>query len=159
VLAAEPLSFLAALHGFTGEEMYEARRILEVGAAGLAAERATPEDIATLAEEVAELFASLEAPQVFLVHDINFHRAIAAASGNPIIASLVEMVSTLYYERRRRTAERAFARDLRDAAEAHRRIYQAVRSHDPEAARVAMNEHLIQASAYQAQEPPEAANG
>jgi GntR family transcriptional repressor for pyruvate dehydrogenase complex len=157
VLAAEPLSFLAALHGFTGEEMYEARRILEVGAAGLAAERATPEHIATLAEEVAELFASLESPQVFLVHDINFHRAIAAASGNPIIASLVEMVSTLYYERRRRTAERAFPRDLRDAAEAHRRIYQAVRAHHPEAARAAMNEHLLQASAYQAQEPE--ANG
>jgi GntR family transcriptional repressor for pyruvate dehydrogenase complex len=159
VLAAEPLSFLAALHGFTGEEMYEARRILEVGAAGLAAERATPEHLATLAEEVAELFASLESPQIFLVHDINFHRAVAAASGNPIIASLVEMVSTLYYERRRRTAERAFARDLRDAAEAHRRIYQAIRAHDPEAARIAMNEHLIQASAYQAQEPPEAGHG
>lgn len=152
VLGAEPLSFLAALHGFTGEEMYEARRILEVGAAGLAAERATPEHIATLAEEVANLFASLEAPQVFLVHDINFHRAIAAASGNPIVASLVEMVSTLYYERRRRTAARAFPRDLRDAAEAHRRIYQAVRAHDGAAARAAMNEHLLQAGAYQAQE-------
>ena len=39
-LGSEPLSFLAALHGFTREEMYEARRILEVGAAALAAERA-----------------------------------------------------------------------------------------------------------------------
>jgi GntR family transcriptional repressor for pyruvate dehydrogenase complex len=153
VLAPEPLSFLAALHGFTHGEMYEARRILEVGAAGLAAERATPDHVATLAEEVADLFASLESPQVFLVHDINFHRAIAAASGNPIVASLVEMVSTLYYERRRRTAERAFPRDLRDAAEAHRRIYQAVRARDAEAARAAMNDHLLQASAYQAQEP------
>ena len=62
-LGIEPLSFLAALHGFTREEMYEARRILEVGAAGLAAERATPEQIATLAEEVASLFASMEDPQ------------------------------------------------------------------------------------------------
>lgn len=155
VLGAEPLSFLAALHGFTRTEMYEARRILEVGAAGLAAERASPDHVATLAEEVANLFASLDSPQVFLVHDINFHRAIAAASGNPIVASLVEMVSTLYYERRRRTAERAFPRDLRDAAEAHRRIYQAVRLHDAEAARAAMNEHLLVASAYQAKEPLE----
>ena len=152
VLGAEPLSFLAALHGFTGTEMYEARRILEVGAAGLAAERATPDHIATLAEAVADLFASLEQPEVFLVHDINFHRGIAAASGNPIVASLVEMVSTLYYERRRRTAARAFPRDLRDAAEAHRRIYQAIRARDAEGARAAMNEHLLQASAYQAQE-------
>src|SRR5262245_6106581 len=31
-LRTEPLSFLAALHGFTRDEMHEARRILEVGA-------------------------------------------------------------------------------------------------------------------------------
>ncbi len=157
-LATEPLSFLAALHGFTRDEMYEARRILEVGAAGLAAGRATPEQVATLAEEVASLFASMNEPQVFLVHDINFHRAVALASGNPIVASLVEMVSALYYERRRVTAERASDRDLRDAAEAHRRIYQAIRSRDPEGARAAMNEHLNQARDYQAQESGAAAS-
>jgi len=149
----DALSFLAALHGFTREEMYEARRILEVGAAGLAAERATPEQVATLAEEVASLFASMQAPQVFLVHDINFHRGVATASGNPIVASLVEMVSALYYERRRETAIRASERDLRDAAEMHRRIYQAIRAKDADTARRAMHDHLIQASRHQAQEP------
>jgi GntR family transcriptional repressor for pyruvate dehydrogenase complex len=158
-LGSEPLSFLAALHGFTREEMYEARRILEVGAAGLAADRATPDQLATLAEEVASLFASMHDGQRFLVHDINFHRSLAAASGNPIVASLVEMVSALYYERRRQTAERASDRDLRDAAEMHRRIYQAVRSRDADAARDAMNEHLAQASRHQAQEPNEPAAG
>src|SRR3954451_23549443 len=66
-LGSEPLSFLAALHGFTREEMYEARRILEVGAAGLAAERATAEQLATLAEEIASLFATMDQPQRFLV--------------------------------------------------------------------------------------------
>src|SRR4051794_28569805 len=97
-LNTDALSFLAALHGFTRDEMYEARRILEVGAAGLAAERATPEQIATLAEEVASLFASMQEPELFLVHDISFHRAVASASGNPIVASLVEMVSAMYYD-------------------------------------------------------------
>ena len=82
-----------------------------------------------------------------------FIASVAAASGNPIVASLVEMVSALYYERRRQTAERASDRDLRDAAEMHRRIYQAVRSRDAEAARQAMHEHLVQASRHQAQEP------
>jgi GntR family transcriptional repressor for pyruvate dehydrogenase complex len=152
-LGSEPLSFLAALHGFTRDEMYEARRLLEVGAAGLAAERAAPDQLATLADEVAGLFASLDDPQVFLVHDINFHRSVAAASGNPIVASLVEMVSALYYERRRDTAARASLRDLRDAAEMHRRIYQAIRARNPEAARQAMHAHLLQASNYQSQEP------
>src|SRR5688500_1916689 len=155
-LGTDALSFLAALHGFTREEMYEARRILEVGAAALAAERATPDQIATLAEEVAGMFATMQDPQLFLVHDINFHRSVAAASGNPIVASLVEMVSALYYEQRRETAVRASDRDLRDAAEMHRRIYQAIRAHEAGAAREAMQTHLMQASAHQAQEPADA---
>jgi GntR family transcriptional repressor for pyruvate dehydrogenase complex len=152
VLGSEALRFLAALHGFTGDEMYESRGILEVGAAGLAAERATPEQVAALAEEVANLFASMDDPVGFLVHDINFHRAVANASGNPIVAAVMEMLSELYYERRRETATHASDRNLRDAAEMHRRICQAVRARDPEAARRAMNEHLLHSSAYQAQE-------
>jgi len=152
VLDSEPLSFLAALHGFTRDEMYEARRILEVGAAALAAERATPDQMTTISEEIANLFASMEDPQAFLVHDIRFHRAVAAASGNPIVASLVEMVAALYYDQRRKTAERATGRNLRDAAEMHRRVYQAIRSRNPEEARGAMNEHLLTSRAYQAEE-------
>jgi len=152
-LGSDALSFLAALHKVTGDDVYEARRILEVGAAGLAAERATPDHLATLADEVAGLFASLTERQVFLVHDINFHRGVATASGNPIVASLVEMVAALYYERRRTTAERAVDRDLRDAAEAHRQIYQAIRARDVDRARKTMNDHLMRARSYQAKEP------
>jgi GntR family transcriptional repressor for pyruvate dehydrogenase complex len=152
ILGSEPLRFLAALHGFTREEMFEARRILEVGAAGLAAERATSDQIATIAEEVACLFAAMEDPQGFLVHDVKFHQALAVASGNPIVTSLVGMVSELYYAYRRGTAARASDRNLRDAAEMHRRIYQAIRAHDPEAARQAMADHLAHTRAFQAEE-------
>jgi GntR family transcriptional repressor for pyruvate dehydrogenase complex len=140
-LGTEPLSFLAALHGFTQDEMYEARRALEVGVAGLAAERATDEQIATIAEEVTSLFASLDDPQSFLRHDIRFHRAVAAASGNPILASLVEMVSTIFYDYRRKKVEAAV--DLKDAAQMHRAIYHAIRARDAKRARAAMNEHLL----------------
>lgn len=159
LLGSEPLSFLAALHGFTREEMYEARRILEVEAAGLAAQRATSDHVATLADEVAGLFANRDNPNAFLVHDINFHRAVADSAGNPIVAALVHMVSALYYERRRETAARASDSDLRDAAEAHRRIYQAIRARDGEAARRAMNDHLLQAARYQAQEQARPVSG
>jgi GntR family transcriptional repressor for pyruvate dehydrogenase complex len=151
-LGSAPLGFLAALHGFTREEMYEARRLLEVGAAGLAAERAAPEQIAVMAEEVANLFSAMNDPQAFLVHDIDFHRSVAAASRNPIIAAVMEMISSLYYERRRETAALASERNLRDAAEMHRRVYQAIRAGNADAARSAMHEHLTQSSSYQAEE-------
>jgi GntR family transcriptional repressor for pyruvate dehydrogenase complex len=151
-LGTEPLAFLADLHGFTREEMYEARRVLEVGVAGLAADRVTPDHLASIAEEVASLFASMNDPEAFLVHDIRFHRMVAQCAGNPLLASLVEMVSALYYERRRVTATRATDRNLQDAAEMHRRIYQAIRSRDASLARRLMQEHLTHSAAFQAEE-------
>jgi GntR family transcriptional repressor for pyruvate dehydrogenase complex len=151
-LGSEPLSFLAALHGFTRDEMFEARRALEVGVAGLAAERANDEQIATIAEEITGMFAALDDPQTFLIHDIRFHRSVAEASGNPILGSLVEMVSALFYEQRRKTAQHG--RDLKESAHLHRAIYHAIRAHDPKRASAAMNEHLSVAQQAQALESP-----
>ena len=64
------------------------------------------------------MFASLDQPLTFLLHDITFHRAIARASHNPILASLIEMVSAMFYEQRK--ANVGAPRDLREAAEMHR---------------------------------------
>lgn len=152
MLDSEPLSFLAALHGFTQEEMFEARRILEVSAAGMAAERATPEQLAAISEEVTDQYASMSDPRAFLIHDIRFHRAVAKASGNPIVASLVEMVSALFYDERSKTAKRASVRNHQEAAERHRQIYKAIRARKPDRARALMSEHLQSASVHLAQE-------
>lgn len=149
-LESESLQFLAALHGVSRDEMFEARRMLEVGVAGLSAERATGEQMMAIADEVTSMFASIDDPQAFLVHDIRFHRAVAAASGNPILAAVVEMVSGIFYETRRRNVHRAT--DLREAAEMHRRIYHAIRAHDAAAARAVMNEHLTQSERAQVME-------
>jgi len=148
------LRFLAALHGFTRDDMFEARRVLEVGSSGLAAERATPEQLAVMAEEVASMFASLDDPQAYLVHDIQFHRSVAAGSGNPVLATLIDTVAEMVYETRRLTVERA--RDLRQSAEMHRRIYRAVKAKDSELARREMSEHLDMARQAQATEEREA---
>jgi GntR family transcriptional regulator, transcriptional repressor for pyruvate dehydrogenase complex len=139
-LDSAPLGMLAALHGFRPEQMFEARRVLETGVAGLAAERATPEQVAAMADEVAGMFASLDDPQQFILHDVRFHRAVARGSGNPILASLVEMVSSLYFEQRRRTVRPP--EQLRDIAMTHRNIYHAVRARDVERARREMSQHL-----------------
>jgi GntR family transcriptional repressor for pyruvate dehydrogenase complex len=149
-LGAGPLSFLAALHGFTRDEIFEARKVLEVGAAGLAAERGLTDHLAPMSEEVTGMFATLNDPQTFLVHDVRFHRAVAAAGGNPVLAALVEMVSSLVYEQRRLTVEHAV--DLKESAEMHRRIYHAIRDRDPERARAEMSRHLELARKAQASE-------
>ncbi|MCI0659496.1 MAG: FadR family transcriptional regulator [Acidobacteria bacterium] len=150
-LDSEQLSMLAELHGFTYDQMMEARRVLEVQIAGLAAERATAEHLANIAEELANMYAALEDPQQYLIHDIRFHRAIAAASDNPILATIVEMVSAVMYDQRRETIGRAH--DFKESVEMHQRIYRAIRARKPEDARTAMHEHLILAqNAYRTEE-------
>jgi GntR family transcriptional regulator, transcriptional repressor for pyruvate dehydrogenase complex len=149
-LDSSPLQMLAALHGFKSDEMFEARLGLEMTIAGLAAERADNEHIASLADEVAEMFASLEKPEQYLVHDMRFHQIIASASGNRILTALMNMVATLLFETRSKTVK--FALDLKDSAEQHRLIYKAIREHNIEKAREAMRFHLNATRKAQAKE-------
>jgi GntR family transcriptional regulator, transcriptional repressor for pyruvate dehydrogenase complex len=147
VLDSSSLSLMASLHGFTSEEMFEARRALEMAIAGLAAERATGEQLASLAEEMAGMYASLELPETFLVHDMRFHQMVAAASGNRILTALMNMVAATLFDVRRKTVRRAH--DLKESAEMHREIYRAIRDRNPEEARRKMRDHLLLAETAQ----------
>ena len=149
-LDSGPLRMMAALHGFTTAEMFEARRALEMAIAGLAAERATGDYMATMAEEVAGMFASLDEPEQFLIHDMHFHQTVAAASGNRILTALMNMVATILFDVRSKTVKRAT--DLKESAEMHRRIYRAIRQHNWQEARSAMRDHLMLAQKAQEEE-------
>jgi GntR family transcriptional repressor for pyruvate dehydrogenase complex len=146
------LSMMGALHGFQSWQMFEARIILESQMAALAAERSRDEHHAALADEVAEIFASVEKPAEFLVHDVLFHRILAQASGNPILAAIMETITTSMYDKRRRTVTHSI--DLRESAEMHRMIYRAVRARKPEEARKLMEQHLLMAQTAQEMERP-----
>jgi GntR family transcriptional repressor for pyruvate dehydrogenase complex len=153
-LDTSALRMLSALHGFTSDEMFEARLALEMSIAALAAERADSEQMAQLAEEVTGMYASLDRPEQYLVHDMQFHQTIAAASGNRILTALMNMVASILFEYRSKTVKRAI--DLKDSAEQHHNIYRAIREHDPEAARQAMRVHLIETQKAQRMEVDEA---
>jgi GntR family transcriptional repressor for pyruvate dehydrogenase complex len=139
-LDSNSLSVLGVLHGFLPWQMFEARLVLESSVAALAAERATDEHIAELAEEVAEMYASLDDPKEYLIHDVRFHRTIARASGNPILGALMETITANLYENRIKTVVKSV--DLKESAELHREIYRAIRSHNPTQARSTMERHL-----------------
>jgi GntR family transcriptional repressor for pyruvate dehydrogenase complex len=151
-LDSSSLSVLGVLHGFLPWQMFEARLVLESSIAELAADRANDEHIAELAEEVTEMYASHE----YLIHDVRFHRTVARAAGNPILAALMETITANLYEHRSKTVANAV--DLKEAAEMHREIYRAIRTHNPAKARQAMEQHLNLARAAQATEPKAAAD-
>jgi len=153
-LDSSPLRLMAALHGFTTGEMFEARLSLEMAIAGLAAERATGDQMASISEELTGMYASLDEPEQYLVHDMRFHQMIAAASGNGILTALMNMVATILFDVRRKTVNRAH--DLKESAEMHRQIYRAIRDRNSEEARLAMRDHLLLAQ--KAQESEETAS-
>lgn len=150
VLDASSLSVLGSLHHFLPWQMFEARIVVESSIAALAAERATDEQIAELSEEVTEMNAALNDPQQYLIHDVRFHRTIARASGNPILGALMETIASNLYDNRRRTVANSL--DLKESAGMHREIFEAIQSHDPQAARKAMEDHLNLARTSQASE-------
>lgn len=149
-LDSNPLRLLASLNGFSSAEMFEARLLLEMAIAGLAAERATSENLAALAEELAEMFATIDEPEEYLVHDMRFHQVIAAASGNRIITALMNMVASILFDVRSKTVHRAH--DLKESADMHRQIFRSIREGKIEAARNAMRDHLLLAQKAQAEE-------
>ena len=146
------LGLMGALYGFQFWQMFEARLIIESSLAALAAERGKEEHHAALAEEVAEMYAIADNPAEFLKHDMLFHRIIAQASCNPILAALIETITTAMYEKRLKTVQRA--NYLRDMAEMHREIFRAIRAHNPVEARKLMEHHLRMAESAQNLELP-----
>ncbi len=135
-----PLEMLRQVGGFDRAQMFEARRALECELIALAAQRAKGEHFAAMAEELAEMFATVEDAAEFLVHDVRFHRAVAKASGNPILAALMDAIVGALYEERQKDAG---TRENRVAAlEAHREMYHAMKTRSVKGARSAMERHL-----------------
>ena len=147
-LDSSSLNILGTLHGFQPAQMFEARLVLEANVAALAAERATEENLTELAEEVAEMYAALDDPQEYLVHDVRFHRTIAKAAQNAILAALMETITANMYDSRQLTA--THSSNLKESSDQHREIFRAIRAHNAGQARTAMEMHLNAAQTAQA---------
>ncbi len=120
-------------------DLIEARRFLEVELAGLAAVRRSPEQLAAL-EDAMDAMDGAEISDDFVAADLAFHFALAAASENSALIDIHTSIASLLRVWMQRNSE-AVASFERSCAE-HRRILEAVRSQDAEAAREASREHM-----------------
>jgi len=133
----------------------ECRRILEVEAAGLAAERAGKGQIEELGraleqmEESTRRAANSAAEDLFHKADIAFHQALIAATGNRPLARLVERIHSALLVARYPLARPEYRQQR--ALPEHRKIFQAVSSGDPSKARKAMSDHLDTIGSYLAE--------
>jgi GntR family transcriptional regulator, galactonate operon transcriptional repressor len=130
------------------DQLTEVRRIIEPDAARLAATRATPDDLETIATAFAGMEAAIADPDKFLEHDLAFHGAIIEAAHNDLLVGLlVTLRNGLAASRvvstgalRQDTPETAQARAT--ALTLHRTVLDSVRARDGQRAHDAMAELL-----------------
>jgi GntR family transcriptional repressor for pyruvate dehydrogenase complex len=125
-------------------EILEARRVIESEACALAAERINEQQLTELNELLNAIEKENEQENATEQADEQFHRRIAEATGNSAISSTISWlwdlrnqseISTRFHQRVRGEGIKPIVAD-------HKRILQALREHNPEAARKAMNGHL-----------------
>ena len=139
-LLVEHLDFVFSLDDSTFLELFEARKILEVGIVALAAQRITDAQIAELEDKLTKATASVEDYRAFLEADAELHATITQAAQNPILARLMASISRLGLASRARTGALPSVRE--QSSRDHQAIVAALKARDPEAAREAMLQHL-----------------
>jgi GntR family transcriptional regulator, transcriptional repressor for pyruvate dehydrogenase complex len=127
--------------------LIEARRIVEVGAAQLAAINRSKEDLDSLAASIEEMRLAnrLNRVDLFVEADIAFHDVIMHATANMFIPFMFEPFGNLLVNARTETS--AIPEIQVNAIAAHEEILQALTAGDPQRSRDAMEAHMNQTQA------------
>ncbi|MCD5418811.1 FadR family transcriptional regulator [Rhodococcus pyridinivorans] len=127
------------------DSLAEARQYIEVDLAGLAADNRTDVDLARIQQWFYFMESAAETEDVakFVEADTEFHLAIAAASGNTVLAGVLTNIRSML----RVWTERVLTTSVRlgDSLDVHRPIYLAIEAGNADDARAAMSEHMHQA--------------
>jgi GntR family transcriptional regulator, transcriptional repressor for pyruvate dehydrogenase complex len=130
-------------------KVFEVRAMLEIRAAGLAAKRASPEQRAAITTALDRMLREWSG-DVGVDADLEFHRAVALATGNDYIATVVSFVSehmreSIFASRRRLGVD--VETMVRVTIDEHQAIHDAILAGSPAAAREAMARHITNAAA------------
>ena len=121
------------------EKVQEVRALLEVHLAGLAAERATQEDVASLREIHARMQSKTSDFDAAARDDLEFHRRIARATHNELFLLLLDSIGSSLIDIRRSNFTSG---SIPITLDQHEAILERIAAHDAEGARGAMNAHL-----------------
>ena len=124
----------------------ELRLGVEIESAGIAAERASRQQVKAIGAALEAIGRAAGAGKSAVDEDLALHRAIAEATGNPEFPRFLQFIGRHLIPRRIVSGlpERMGGREayLALIQEEHRRIYEAIRDRQPGAAREAMRRHL-----------------
>ena len=122
-------------------DVMEARLIMEVSSAELAAERATPVQLEEINFAVQAMRDAIARDEPVLEADMQFHMAISNAAGNPLLASSLLMLRNLM--RQGMLYKHLLPGISPTIVKFHAAIYNAIKQKNPTAAKKAMKEHMV----------------
>jgi DNA-binding FadR family transcriptional regulator len=145
LLLASRSALEGAATGLFAQQLMEARTVVELGIARLAAQRRTDDDLARMQDTVAAMQAGHDSGDLpgYTTADRAFHEALLGAARNPFLAALFEPIRTLVEQVRVTTTRDVTMREK--AIAAHGRILDAVAAGDERAATQAMWAHVEEA--------------
>lgn len=113
-------------------DLQDLRRVVEPAAVRLAAERATPEDLAELETAYAGMKRAVDQGGDYISHDLLFHQGLLRAAHNRMLAQMSKALNALL----RTSFEISSSRQdgARRSLPQHRAVLDAVVAHDPDAA-------------------------
>jgi GntR family transcriptional regulator, transcriptional repressor for pyruvate dehydrogenase complex len=123
------------------ENLLEVRMALEGVSAANTARHATAEQVEELRKLVAKMRASLKDEKTFAALDLDFHVAMAEASGNELVFDLIALVRGQLLKALHKVLVVPHALPL--ALKEHAAIFGAIERRDPDGAREAMQKHLL----------------
>ncbi len=144
-VAEEPLQDMIRLGAVTVKEVSEYRQNNDSTIAAWAAKRAKVEDVAVLEDCVAQQEQSLEDFERFVELDVQFHSALARASGNQVAVIVTEVLAGVEREiLLKKMQSLVFVEReamCRAILKQHIEILEAIRRGDSRGARAAMTAH------------------
>lgn len=122
----------------------ELRGSVESEIAALAAERATPTQVAEIGLRLQAIAGDVAKGGDGVAADIEFHRSIARASGNPHFLTLWDFLSHFLSSTIKitRAIEAQKKQTVEQVVEEHSAIYEAIFNKDPASARIAARKHI-----------------
>ena len=138
-LFAEALAVQLTLAGISVREMMDAQRAIETTAAELAAENATPEDVARLRTSLAEHEETIDNDAAYTHTCMRFHLAVAEASKNRVLVAQLLSLQHVSWPTQNKTLTAPVARHI---LEVHRELVDVIESRDAAAARRLMDDHV-----------------
>jgi DNA-binding FadR family transcriptional regulator len=141
-LIARPLTLGLLMGERSRNDLIETRRMLEVQMAGLAAERATDAEIASIARHLETMRESQDDHERYSAADLEFHLAIARASHNQLLYNLLYTLRHILGALITKVVVDYDANHMPQSFRVHVPIFEAIRARNGEAAGRAMAAHL-----------------